>query len=284
MLDKTILITGATSVIGRVAAKSIAARGAKMILIAKDESKVLRIIDNIKTETRNNNLDYYICDLSSQKEINKLADNIKNKYSKLDVLINNAGLIINEHRFSADGYEYTFALDHLAYFILTGLLLDLLKTSSNSRIVNVSSAAHLGGNIDFADLMGEKKYSPGKAYCQAKLANVLFTYELSKRLTGSNITVNCLQPGTVRTGFGSDLTGVWGIAMKMLKPFLISPEMGAQTLIYLATSPEIENITGKYFYKKTPKASSKKSYNSETSILLWNISEKLTNFKYNISF
>ena len=198
------------------------------------------------------------------------------------MLVNNAGLIINEHKFTVDGYEYTFALDHLAYFLLTGLLLDILKTSSHARIVSVSSAAHMGGRIDFIDLMGEKKYSPGKAYCQAKLANILFTYELSKKLAGSNITANCLHPGGVRTNFGNDLKGPWGFGMQIARPFMISPEKGAQTLIYLATSPKVENISGKYFYKKKPKTSSKALIILKLLHFSGALSEKLTNFKYKL--
>ena len=280
-MNKIILITGSTSGIGKAAVKVLARMNYNLILIAKDEYKVRKLINELIDITGNKNIEYFICDLSSMQDIKRVAEDIKAKHDHLDVLINNAGLIINERKTTIDGFEYTFALDHLSYFLLTGLLIDLLKAGNSPRIINTSSAAHMGGHMDFCDLMQDKRYSAIKAYCQAKLANVLFTYELARKLNGSGITVNCLHPGTVNTNFGNDIKGFMGKVFKLFKPFLISPDKGAETLVYLATSDEVSTTTSKYFYKKKPKQSSSATYKLEIANLLWNVSEKLTKFKYN---
>jgi NAD(P)-dependent dehydrogenase (short-subunit alcohol dehydrogenase family) len=192
------------------------------------------------------------------------------------VLINNAGTIVGDRRLTVDGYEYTFALDHLSPFLLTDLLLGKLKATAPSRVITVSSAAHFYGTMHFDDLMLKKGYRPFKAYGQAKLANVLFTYELAKRLDGSGITANCLHPGTVRTHFGDELGKAGRLAIVVVRPFEISPRRGARTSIYLASSPEVEGVTGKYFVSRRPRRSSGESYNLEEARRLWDVSVRLT--------
>ncbi len=280
MKNKMVLITGATSGIGRIAVKELAKMGAKLILVVRNEQKVIKLKNEIQSETDNTSIDYFICDLSVQEEVYRVAADIKNKYDKIDVLINNAGLIVNDRILTPDGIEYTFALNHLGYFLLTGLLLESLNNASPSRIINVSSEAHKVGKINYDDLTGEKKYKPMVAYCQSKLANILFTKGLAKKIEGSGITVNTLHPGSVKSSFGSDLTGLLGFLMKLSRPFLISPEKGAQTLIYLASSPEVEGITGKYFVKKRIKNSSRLSNDETVANKLWKVSEELTGFHY----
>ena len=279
---KNILITGATSGIGKASAFAIAKTNAKLILVSKDESKLQKLINDIKANAPDADLDYFVCDLSSQNEIRALADKIKSKYSRLDVLLNNAGLIINDRKTTVDSYQYTFALDHLAYFLLTNLLMDLLKKSAPSRIINTSSEAHRTGHINFDDIMLEKNYSAFKSYGQAKLANILFTYELDRKLKGTGITVNCLHPGSVSTQFGNDLKGFFKVILSLAKPFLISTEKGAVTSVYLATSADVDGVSGKYFKNKKPVKSKAESYNTEIAAKLWNLSEKLTNCKFNV--
>src|ERR671910_1901640 len=201
-----------------------------------------------------------LADLSSQEEIRRLADEFKEAHPRLDVLINDAGVFRSKRITTADGIETTFAVNHLAYFLLTNLLLDVLKASAPSRIVNVSSGDHSNGTIDFDDLQGEKGYKGPKAYSQSKLATVLFTYELARRLEGAGVTANCLHPGVVGTNFGSGVSGVFGFMVRALTPLMKSPEKGAETSIYLATSPEVEGSSGKYFVKKAEARSSSVSH------------------------
>jgi retinol dehydrogenase 14 len=280
MKGKTVLITGTTSGIGKATAKALAAKDASLILVAQNEEKVKQLIQEIKSETGNDKLKYYIADLASNQSIAQLGDKINAEVEHLDVLLNNAGLIVNDRKLSADGYEYTFALDHLGYYHLTGRLLKLLHKSSPSRIISVSSGAQQAGHINFDDLMGEKNYSAFRAYCQAKLANVLFTYELARKLEGTGITANCLHPGVVNTNFGSDMKGFSQLMMKLFKPFMIRADKGAETSIYLASSPEVEGVTGKYFVKKKVSKTSGESYDEAVARRLWKVSEELTGFKY----
>ncbi|RZL30934.1 MAG: SDR family NAD(P)-dependent oxidoreductase, partial [Pedobacter sp.] len=201
-------------------------------------------------------------------------------YKKLHILINNAGLIISEKSLTKDGIESTFAINHLGYFLLTNLLLDLMKSSAPARIVNVASDAHKMGHIDFDDLNYEnKKYSTMKAYGSSKLANILFTKELAKRLQGTNITVNCVHPGAVNSNFGSNTKGIMGIVSKIIKPFFISAEKGAETQIYLATSPELEGVTGEYFVKKKIEQPNSEARDENIAKRLWEVSEKMTHIK-----
>jgi NAD(P)-dependent dehydrogenase (short-subunit alcohol dehydrogenase family) len=212
-----------------------------------------------------------------QAEVRKLADAFRERYQRLDVLVNNAGAIFMSRQVSRDGLEMTFALNHLGYFLLTNLLLDLLIASAPARVVNVSSGAHLGGKINFADLQLERSYTGFGAYSQSKLANVLFTYELARRLQGTGVTVNALHPGFVATNFGRSNGGLFDPLFRLIQRFgALTPEKGAETTVYLAVSPEVEGVTGKYFANCKPAASSALSNDETTARRLWEVSEQLT--------
>jgi NAD(P)-dependent dehydrogenase (short-subunit alcohol dehydrogenase family) len=211
-----------------------------------------------------------------QKSIHELAQTIKVKYDRLNVLVNNAGLIFGKRQLTADGYEQTFALNHLGYFLLTNLLLDTLKASAPARIINVASEAETSTEIDFNNLMLEKGYGGMRAYGMSKRANIVFTYELAKRLAGTGVTANCVHPGGVRTNFGASAGGLFALAVKIYHPFALSPDRGAQTIVWLASSPEVEGITGQYFEKKHPIKSTPQTYDPEVQEKLWKVSEQMT--------
>ena len=276
MKDKVCLITGATAGIGAVTARVLAERGATVILVGRNPDKSRALVEQLKQQTRNPGVDYLLADLSSQQQIRALAETFKTRYPRLDILINNAGGIFFNRRETVDGLEMTFALNHLNYFLLTHLLLDLLQASAPARLINVSSVAHYSASINFKNLQYKRFYGLGwPAYAQSKLANILFTYELARRLP-ANITANALHPGLVATNFalGNGLLGK--LARLSLNPISISPQAGAQTIIYLATSPQVEGITGKYFEDCRPYRSSPASYDEATARRLWEVSEELT--------
>src|SRR5207249_2930900 len=220
----------------------------------------------IRTRSGNKSVDAMVADLSSQDSVRELAHDFKARYKKLHVLINNAGVFLPKRVPTVDGLEATFATNHLGHFLLTNLLLDVLKASAPSRIINITSSAHRGTEMEFEDLQGEKKYSGFHAYSQSKLANVLFTYQLAKLLEGTGVTVNCLHPGVVRTGFGKDQRGLVSMLISVGSPFMMSPERAARAAIYLATSRELEGVTGKHFSKGREVRSSEKSYDDRTSL------------------
>ncbi|MCX6225123.1 MAG: SDR family oxidoreductase [Bacteroidia bacterium] len=273
MENKIILITGANSGIGKATATALAEMGAHVVMMCRDLVKGEKARQEVVRISRNNQVDLMQCDLASLASIRKFAAEFNAKYPRLDVLINNAGIFTDKRMETADGFEYQIGVNHLGHFLLTQLLLDLLKKSSPSRIINVSSGAHFGGRIDFNDIHLQQKYSGWKSYAQSKLANILFTYELAHRLNGTGVSVNCLHPGFVNTRFAFDRNSEkpnW--MMKLMKPFTIQPAEGAETSVYLAASPEVEGISGKYFVKRKEKASSKASYDLVVAEKLWNIS------------
>lgn len=272
MHGKICMITGANSGIGKATALSIAEMGAVVIMICRDKNRGESAQKEIINETGNKSVDLLICDLTSQESIYKLVENFKKKYQKLHVLINNAGVVKTNRTLTIDGFETTFAVNYLAPFLLTNLLLDILKKNVPSRIVNVSSGIHKNGNINFDDLQAENKYRSYKAYGQSKLALILFTYELSKKIKGTGVTVNALHPGFTRTNIGRD----YSVFIRAFTKLSKNPKKGAETSIYLATSPEVEGITGKYFIKKQQTMSSKDSYNKELAKELWKVSLELT--------
>jgi NAD(P)-dependent dehydrogenase (short-subunit alcohol dehydrogenase family) len=277
MKGKVVLITGATNGIGKVTALELAKMGAMVVIVGRSAAKTAAVVRELRAQSGSFSVDSLVADLFSQAEVRSLAGRFRQSYTRLDVLVNNAGAVFSQRQETVDGYEMTFAFNHLAYFLLTNLLLDLLKASAPSRIVNVSSGAHTLGPLDFDDLMSKNYGLQGfKAYGQSKLANVQFTYELARRLEGSGVTVNALHPGGVNTGFGKNNAGVMKLAMKVFGLFSLSPEQGAQTSIYLASSPEVAGVTGKYFDRCKPVASSKYSYDESAQRRLWEISEKLT--------
>lgn len=280
MVGKKCLITGATSGLGLATAHALAQQGAELIVVGRNPAKCERTVKKIKNSTGNDSIRYQIADLSSQKDIRTLADEFKNNHSSLDVLVNNAGAKFMEKKVTVDGLEMTFALNHLGYFLLTNLLLEALKNGKNARIVNVSSGAHSGcRTIDFENLQGEKNFDGRAAYALSKLCNVLFTYELARRLSGTNITVNALSPGGVATNFSRNNGLVpWArhIVSHLLTGNLVGPKKGAETIVYLAASPEAEGITGKYFHNQKPVSSSDISYDETLAIKLWDVSLELT--------
>jgi len=273
MKDKVCLVTGANTGIGKVTARSLAESGATVVMVCRDKQKGEAARDEIKQKSGNQQVELMLADLSSQAQIRKLADEFKARYNRLDVLVNNAGVYLPKRTLTEDGLETTFAVNHLAYFLLTNLLLDLLKQSAPSRIVNVSSAAHHYGKVEFDNLQGEREYKGFAAYSNSKLENVLFTRELARRLADTGVTANALHPGAVATNIFRRLpTPIeW-----LIKAFTLSPEKGAETSIYLATSPEIEGISGKYFDKKREARISAIAQDDELARRLWDESVKLT--------
>lgn len=274
MNGRICLITGGNSGIGKESVVGLAKMGATVVIVCRDQSRGEAALMEIKERSGNDSVHLIIADLSSQKNIHKLVDDFKSMYKQLHVLINNAGVFLSKRTLTEDGIEATFAINHLAPFLLTNLLSDVLKASAPSRIVTVSSVAHTKAHIDFNDVQGERNYSGIRAYSQSKLANVLFTYELSRRSRGTAVTANCLHPGAVATNLVK--SGVYGLAWKMMSPFMLSSEKGAETCIYLASSPEVENVTGKYFVKKKAVKSSEESYDESIARRLWQISSDLT--------
>src|SRR5690606_3824451 len=249
--------------------------GATVIVVGRSAERTETVVKAIHQVSGNHNIEALIADLSAQAQVRELAAAIQRKYDHLDVLVNNAGGVFLKREQSADGIEMTWALNHLSYFLLTNLLLDTLKRAPAARIVNVASNSHTSGTINFDDLQFTKQRSLMAAYPQSKLANVMFTYELARRLNGTNVTANALHPGFVGTNFGSN-NGVWlKVGIGLLKPFILSPEQGARTSIYLASSPEVEGVTGQYFVKCKPRRSSRASYDEAAQRRLWRISEEM---------
>jgi len=277
MCDKKVcLITGATSGIGKATLLSLARQGMSIVMVSRNKEKGESVRAAITDKTRNENIHLAVSDLSSQQDILKLASEIKSKHSRLDILVNNAGGIFGKRVLTVDGLELTFALNHLAYFLLTNLLLEILKAAPAGRVVNVSSQAHRYGSLEFDDPGFEKGYNAMKSYAQSKLANLLFTYELSRRLAGTGITANALHPGVVRTGFGKELSGIAGLVFKRLDFLMRSPGKGAETVIWLASAAEVEGVSGKYFLDKKEIRSSKISYDESDAHRLWEVSAQMT--------
>lgn len=272
--DKIVLVTGATNGIGKVAAQELAAQGARVVIVSRSADKCKAVTEEIRAKT-GATVDWIAADLSLLSGIEDAAAEFQARYQQLHVLLNNAGAFYADRITTADGYEMTFALNHLNYFLLTERLRNLLIASAPTRVVNVSSDAHYGGAIDFDDLMGERKYSGWGAYSQSKLANVMFTYSLARRLEGTGVTANVLHPGFVSTGFGRNNNGLLGMLMPVAQWFAKKPDEGAETSIYLAASPEVSGVTGKYFASRKAKDSSQRSYDIDAQERLWALSEEL---------
>lgn len=274
------MVTGATSGIGAATAMALARMGATIIVIGRNEKKCKRTVKKIQSSTGNSSVAYLLADLSSQKDIRQLSEQFKSQYQRLDILINNAGAKFVSRQETIDGYEMSFALNHLAYFMLTNLLLDHLKRSEETRIINVSSGSHGGcSQINFDDLQSKKGYVGKKAYAQSKLANLLFTYELTRRLKGTRVTANALEPGGVATNFCRNnglISWLKHITAHILARNLIGPAEGAKTGVYLATSPEVKGVSGKYFSEQKMVASSSASYDKDAARRLWGVSLRLT--------
>ena len=277
MQGKVVLVTGATAGIGLVTARELARLGATVVGVGRDADKSAAVAGQVRQASGNPRVEYLLADLSSREQVRRLAQDFGSRYDHLDVLVNNAGGVFNKRSESIDGIEMTFALNHLGYLLLTNLLLDLLLEGAPSRIVNVSSEAQRNGQIDFADLQGVQRYFGWRAYAQSKLANVLFTYELARRLEGSEVTANALHPGFVATSFGHNNKDLFGRGIRLAQRIAArTPEHGARTSLYLATSPEVEGVGGKYFVDEKPAPSSPVSYDESVARRLWEISAAMT--------
>ena len=276
MAGKTVLITGGTGGIGKAAAIGLASMGARVGITGRDRGRADRAAADIAHKSGNAAIDVFVGDMSGQSEVRRIAQEVLGAYPRLDVLLNNVGGFWAHRHVTADGLEHTFALNHLAPFLLTSLLLDRLIESAPARIVTVSSGAQSLGSIDFDDLMGERNYSGQRAYNQSKLANVMFTYELAERLAGTGVTATVLHPGMTSTGFGSEDTARgWGPLIAVMRRFMQSPERGAATSIFLASSAQAAGLTGKYFTGRTAKESHSSSYDASTTARLWRVSAEL---------
>ena len=276
MAGKTVVITGASQGIGKAAAVGLAKFGAELVLVARDRAKAEAAVAEIRQAAPNAKIDLVFADLSLVEQVRRAAAEVKARHPRIHVLLNNAGVVMTERKVTAEGHELTFATNHLGYFVFTNELLDVLKASAPARIINVASDAHVGMKINFDDLMGEKSFAGWRAYGQSKLANIMFTYELARRLEGTGVTANALHPGVVATNFGRNNSNWFGWGVKLLAPFFITPEKGARTSVYLASSPEGEGVSGKYFAKSKPRKSTKWSYKVDAQKQLWEVSEKLT--------
>ncbi|MEE8519838.1 MAG: SDR family oxidoreductase [Gemmatimonadota bacterium] len=275
MRDKLCLVTGANSGIGRATAEELARRGATVVMLCRDRGRGEAARARIASRVDGARLELLIADLGSQRSVRRAAEEFKSAHPRLDVLINNAGVFWGRRQVTGDGLEATFAINHLGHFLLTQLLEEELKASAPSRIVNVSSSAYKAARLNLADLQSERGYDAMRAYGNSKLANILFTYELARRLDGSGVTANCLHPGVVRTRIGRNAPPLIWLFFLVMKPLLLSPAKGAATTVYLATSPEVERVSGKYFVKQVPQPTAARTYTEETARRLWELSEKL---------
>ncbi|MBI3895114.1 MAG: SDR family oxidoreductase [Acidobacteria bacterium] len=276
MKNRICMVTGATNGIGRATAEGLARLGATVVVVGRNRGKVEATVAALRQTTGNSSVEMMVADFVSMEQVRRLAQQFRSRYDRLHVLVNNAGLWVTERGVSKEGYELTFAVNHLAAFLLTNLLLDAMKASTPARIVNVSSRAHFRGRIDFADLQSENHYSGWACYANSKLANVLFTSELASRLRGTAVTANSLHPGVVATGLFDGQKGVFGLLLTLAKPFFITSEQGARTCIYLAASPEVEGVSGRYFVNCREAPTSPAAQDEQTAKRLWQVSERLT--------
>ena len=276
MAGRTVLVTGGTGGIGKATAAGLAALGARVGITGRDLTRGRAAAADIVATSGNPAIDAYAADMSSQTEVRRLAHEVLTTYPRLDVLVNNVGGFWATRHVTADGLEHTFAVNHLASFLLTHLLLDRLKASAPARIVTISSGAQAMGRINFEDLQGRNSYSAPRAYNQSKLANVMFTYELARRLDGTGVTANAVHPGVVSTSFGAeDPASVQRVLIPFLRPFMKTPARGAATSIQLASAPNLEQVSGRYFAGSEPKRSAKRSYDEAVAAQLWQVSAEL---------
>ena len=267
------LVTGATSGIGAETALGLARLGARVGIVGRDPARTEATAARLRGET-GGEIDVFLADLSEQAQVRRLAAEASARYPVLDILVNNAGAIFSERHVTVDGVERTWALDHLAYVLLTHELMPRLAAAPAARIVNVASAAHTRGRIDFDDLDGARHFSAMGRYAQAKLGNVLFTYALARRLAGTRMTVNAVHPGVVATGFAGNTHGWLRVAWRLIRPWLMTPEQGAQTSLYVATSPEVAGVCGRYFAKGRAVASSPLSRDAALQERVWTLSRR----------
>lgn len=277
MKGKICLITGANSGIGKATAIGLAKMGASIIMVCRNQERGERALKYIKSKSNNESIELMLVDLSSQKAIHQFVQEFKEKYNKLDVLINNAGVNLSKQTLTEDGIETTFAVNYLATFLLSNLLFDSLVAGQPARIVNVASSVQ-AKSIDFDNINGEKHYGQMKAYSLSKLAIVLFTYEFAKRFGGNGVTINCLHPGYIRTNMIRNFRKFVKYFFPLISLFVKSPKRGAKTSIYCASSPNLEGVSGKYFKKRKEAKTVRASYDEELAKKLWDLSVELTNF------
>lgn len=276
MQGKTVLVTGANQGIGKATALALAGQGANVVILCRNADKGRAALADIQAASKGGKAELLVADFASLGDVRRAAAELRARHARLDVLVNNAGLFVPERHLTSDGIEETFGVNHLAPFVLTNELLDLLKASGPARIVNVSSEAHRHAKMHWDDLQfAGGGYKGFRAYGQSKLANILFTYELARRLEGTGVTVNALHPGVVASGFGQTYPGAMSFLVKVAKPFLLNNEQGARTSVYLASSPEVEGVTGKYFSKCRPVRSNAVSYDEASQKKLWSLSVEM---------
>ncbi len=273
-MERIAIVTGANSGMGKAITTELILQNYQVIMACRSQARGQKALEDIKAKTGQENVELILCDLSSLESIKQFIDIFSSKYEQLHLLINNAGVILPKRAETKDGFEMQFGVNHIGHSYLTNGLLSMMKNSSPSRIVNVSSGAHKLGKIDLNNISMKKGYHTFKAYSRSKLANILFTYALSKRLTGTGVTVNCCHPGAVGTSMGVDReTGFGKGLLSFLSLFFLTSEQGAETTLYLATSDEVEGVSGKYYYKCKQVQSSKKSYDAQLAEKLWLITE-----------
>ncbi len=279
MDGRTVVITGANSGVGRATAVAVAEVGAHTVITARSPERGGQALADIRRVSGSDRVDLVVFDLGDLASVRRGADEILGRFPRIDVLVNNAGLVQSDRRETVDGYEATFATNHLGPFLLTRLLTDRLVASAPARVVTVASTAHHGARrgLDFDDLQSTRHYRGMRAYSRSKLANILFTEELAQRLSGTGVTANSLHPGTVASGFArdDDARGFLAFGIKVIKPFILTPEKGARTSVYLATSPEVAEVTGQYFVKCRPRTPSPAARDQAAATLLWSVSEDL---------
>jgi len=279
MTGKTVVITGATSGIGLETAVALAGAGARVVITGRDRARGEAAVKDIQRRSGSQAVELVVFDLGDLASVRAGAGEILARCPRIDVLVNNAGIVLSDRRVTPDGLEATFAVNHLGPFLLTELLLDRLKASAPARIVNVASTAHKGARrgLDFDDLQSERAYRALNVYSKSKLANIYFTTELARRLAGTGVTANSLHPGTVATGYGrdGDTKGVFAFGLKVIKPFILSPERGARTSVFLASAPEVAEVTGAYFLRRKQATPTRVARSTEAASRLWEVSEKL---------
>jgi NAD(P)-dependent dehydrogenase (short-subunit alcohol dehydrogenase family) len=276
MTGKTCIVTGANSGIGKEISVGLAALGARVVMVARDAGRGEAARSDVVDRTGNELVELVLCDLSSQRQVRELASTLLERCDKINVLVNNAGLTLGDYVLTEDGIETTFAVNHLAPFLLTNLLLERLQASAPARVVTVASDAHRGNAIDFDDLSAARGYSSWRAYGASKLANILFTAELARRLDGTGVTATCLHPGVVRTAFGSRGPSFIRWWFKLAGAFLLTPAQGADTAVWLASSPDVEGASGGYYEKRRLRQPSKAARDRESAARLWDVSRRLT--------
>ncbi|MBI4442401.1 MAG: SDR family oxidoreductase [Acidobacteria bacterium] len=276
MNHKVVMITGATSGIGKAAAEELARRGATVIVVGRNRQRAESTAAAIQERVANAAVEWMAADFTSLEQVRRLAEEFRARHNQLHVLLNNAGLWWRRRQVTTDGFEATFAVNHLAHFLLTNLLLDTLKASAPARVVNVSSGAHRRGRIDFQDLMAEKRYNGLRCYSNSKLANILFTQELARRLQGSGVTANSLHPGLVATGLFTNVGSGLGLLLQLIRPWMLRPEQGARTCVYAASAPELENVSGRYFDNCRENIPAPEAQDEAAARRLWQVSAEMT--------